>query len=154
MDKADIEKFISPTLIEGKRFVDDRGSLTFMNDLALNQFKRFYMVQNHSQGFIRAWHGHLKESKLFFPIEGAIQVGVAKLDSKGQPDRAVKALSYVLDSGTPSGLFIPAGFANGSKSLTPDAKILILSTSTLEESKGDDFRLSYDEWNIWDQDFR
>jgi dTDP-4-dehydrorhamnose 3,5-epimerase-like enzyme len=63
-------------------------------------------------------------------------------------------VSYVLDSSTPAGLFIPAGFANGSKSLTPKAKILILSTTTLEESKGDDFRLNYDEWNIWDEDFR
>jgi len=154
MDKINIEKFTSPTLIDGKRFVDDRGSLTFMNDLALNQFKRFYIVQNHRQGFIRAWHGHLKESKLFFPLEGTIQVGVAKLDSKGQPDRAANAVSYILDSSTPAGLFIPAGFANGSKSLTPKAKILILSTTTLEESKGDDFRLNYDEWNIWDEDFR
>ena len=154
MDKVNIEKFTSPTLIHGKKFVDDRGSLTFLNDLALNQFKRFYIVQNHRQGFIRAWHGHLKESKLFFPLEGTFQVGVAKLDSKAQPDKAVEAMSYVLDSSAPSGLFIPAGFANGSKSLTPAAKILILSTTTLEESKEDDFRLNYNEWNIWEENFR
>ena len=32
--------------------------------------------------------------------------------------------------------------------------IIFFSTSTLEESLGDDIRLSHDAYNIWDEDFR
>jgi dTDP-4-dehydrorhamnose 3,5-epimerase len=154
MDKIKIEILSEPTLIEGKKFVDDRGSLSFMNNVSLNQFERFYIMQNHRLGFVRAWHGHLKESKLFIPIEGAFKVGVARIDREGAPDKEFKPVSFVLDSCNSNGLYIPAGFANGSKSLTPGAKLLILSTTTLDQSKGDDFRFKFDQWDIWEEDFR
>jgi len=32
--------------------------------------------------------------------------------------------------------------------------VMFFSTSTLEESKGDDIRFPYDEWNIWQEDYR
>ena len=154
MDKINTKLLTGPTLIEGSRFVDDRGSLLFMNSLTLSDVKRFYLVENHRQGFVRAWHGHLKESKLFFPIEGAFQVGVARIDDKGNPLKESAAQKFILDSAKPVGLFIPAGFANGSKSLTENAKLLIFSSTSLDESKGDDYRIQYDYWNIWNEDFR
>jgi hypothetical protein len=52
-----------PTVISGGRATDDRGALGFINDLSLADFKRFYTVENHEVGFVRAWHGHLKEAK-------------------------------------------------------------------------------------------
>ena len=42
----------------GGRAIDDRGGLLFINDLDLSNYRRFYVVENHAQGFIRAWHGH------------------------------------------------------------------------------------------------
>ena len=41
-------------------------------------------------------------------------------------------------------------FANGFKTLTPDAKLMFFSTSTLEESQGDDIRFDAYYWNPWD----
>ena len=35
----------------------------FVNDFNFENVKRFYQVENHRQGFIRAWHGHKKEGK-------------------------------------------------------------------------------------------
>jgi dTDP-4-dehydrorhamnose 3,5-epimerase len=55
----------------------------------------------------------------------------------------------VLAAKKPSVLFIPAGYANGFMSLTADAQLMFFSTSTLEESKGDDIRYDARHWDIW-----
>jgi hypothetical protein len=39
-------------------------------------------------------------------------------------------------------------------SLRENTKIIFYSTSTLEESMGDDIRFKYDQWNIWEEDYR
>ena len=57
-----------PTLIKGGIAFDDRGSLSFVNSFDLGKYKRCYTVKNHTQGFIRAWHGHLNESKALMVI--------------------------------------------------------------------------------------
>ena len=52
--------------VEGGLFADDRGFLRFVNNFDFSQVKRFYQVENHSAGFIRAWHGHKKEKKFIY----------------------------------------------------------------------------------------
>ena len=61
---------------------------------------------------------------------------------------------FVLSSQTPKVLWIPPGHYNGFKSLEENTKILFFSTSTIEESLGDDIRESHDKWNIWEEDYR
>lgn len=51
---------------------------------------------------------------------------------------------FVLSSEKPSILYIPPGYANGFKTLTEDTILMFFSTSTLEESKGDDIRFDWD----------
>jgi dTDP-4-dehydrorhamnose 3,5-epimerase len=46
-------------------------------------------------------------------------------------------------------MYIPPGYANGAMTLTEDTRIMYFSTATLEESKTDDYRFSYDYWSIW-----
>lgn len=143
-----------PVLINGKRFTDDRGFLSFANDLDLYNFKRFYIVENHEQNFIRAWHGHLLESKVFFPIQGTFLIAVSKLSDTGEPAEGFYPEKFILSAENPTALKVPAGYTNGTKSLTPNAKLLVLSNKNLEESKNDDYRLPFDFWNIWESDFR
>jgi dTDP-4-dehydrorhamnose 3,5-epimerase-like enzyme len=144
----------SPELIVGKRFTDDRGTLQFINEIQLTQFKRFYLIENHNIGFVRAWHGHMLEGKAFIPVQGAFIVGVARLNSNAKPDHTFEPEKQVLDASSPSALLVPPGFANGLMSLTQGAKLMVLSTSTLEESMNDDYRFPYDLWNIWQIDYR
>jgi dTDP-4-dehydrorhamnose 3,5-epimerase-like enzyme len=139
----------TPFLVNGGRFVDDRGYLTFFNELDLKEFRRFYVIENHSKGFVRAWHGHLKEAKAFIPFQGAFLVGAARLTDPIKPAKDVEVFRHVLDSGNPKVFYIPKGYANGLMSLTESAKLLVLSTSSLEESQGDDYRLPHDYWDIW-----
>jgi dTDP-4-dehydrorhamnose 3,5-epimerase-like enzyme len=138
-----------PILIKGGIAVDDRGSVSFVNDFNFAGVKRFYMIENHRQGFIRAWHGHRNEGKYFFVVKGSALVCGVQVDNWETPSKDLKVHRFVLSETQPSILFLPAGYANGSLSLTRDAKILVLSTSTLQESLGDDIRFDAHYWNPW-----
>jgi|TARA_R100000081_G_C4707935_1_gene111220 dTDP-4-dehydrorhamnose 3,5-epimerase len=129
-------------IIDGGVAVDDRGQLSFVNDFNFENVKRFYMVENHEKGFIRAWHGHKKEGKYVYVPSGAILIGAVDLDTE-QVDR------FVLSSSKPQVLYIPPGYANGFMNLQDNTKVIFFSTSTLEESMGDDIRFEWDKWNIW-----
>ena len=61
---------------------------------------------------------------------------------------------YVLSSQSPRILFIPAGYANGFKTLEENTIILFFSTSDINASLKDDIRFPYDKWNIWEEDYR
>jgi len=134
-------------LINGDVSVDDRGSVRFVNDFNFNGVKRFYQVENHSKGFIRAWHGHKKEGKYVYVVNGSALVGIVNMETE-------EVNKFVLSSQTPKVLWIPPGYFNGFKSLEEGTKIIFFSTSTLEESLGDDIRMPHDKWDIWSEDYR
>jgi len=139
-----------PTIIEGNSIFDNRGSLTFVNKFNLKKIKRFYIIKNHNAKFIRAWHGHRIEEKFFFCIEGAFQLSCVKIDNFKKPNPKSKVFSWVLSSEKPQIIFIPKGYANGTMTLSKNTKILVFSSSSLEESKSDDYRYSWDHRNPWD----
>jgi dTDP-4-dehydrorhamnose 3,5-epimerase len=130
--------------------VDDRGALSFINDIEGFKVQRLYVIENHKNEFIRAWHGHEKEEKIFFPISGSFLLGAVKVEDFLNPTAAEVPRRFILSSQSPGAVYVPGGYANGLMNLTPDAKILVLSNSTLEESKKDDFRFSFDYWDIWE----
>jgi dTDP-4-dehydrorhamnose 3,5-epimerase len=136
--------------IPGGTAVDDRGKLNFINDLTLAGFKRFYLVQNHRQGFIRAWHGHKLEGKAVVAIQGSALVCGVKVDDWDTPSKDLPVSRQVLSSEKFGALWIPPGFANGFMSLSRDCILMFLSTSSLEESAGDDIRFPSRHWNPWD----
>lgn len=136
--------------ISGGTALDDRGKLNFINDLSFEGFKRFYLVQNHRQGFIRAWHGHKLEGKAVVAIKGSALVCVVKVDNWDSPSRELPVFRQVLSSEKFGALWIPPGYANGFMSLSKDCILMFLSTSSLEESAGDDIRFPSRHWNPWD----
>lgn len=136
-------------MIQGGLAVDDRGQVSFVNDFGFEGVKRFYMVSNHSADFVRAWHAHKKEAKYVMVVKGAAVVGAVEIDNWEHPSPDMKAERFVLSEKKPAVLFIPAGYANGFMSLTKDAQIIFFSTSTLDESLGDDFRYDARHWDIW-----
>lgn len=116
-------------------FGDDRGFFTAIN---FGQgTKRGYVIRNHRAGVIRAFHGHRKESKEFYVIRGSFKVICISMDVGEWKE-------FTLNERCTNSLKIPAGTYNGFVSLTNDAELLVISNSTFEESKGDDYRLPYD----------
>lgn len=138
-----------PRLIEGGLAVDDRGSLSFVNAFAFEGVRRFYMVANHRPGFVRAWHGHKREGKWVMAVDGAAIVCAVKIDDWNSPSKDVPVHRFVLSATKPAILQIPPGYANGFMTLTGAAKLLFLSSATLEESKHDDIRFDAHYWDPW-----
>jgi len=140
----------TPVVINGKVAVDDRGSLSFVNDFTFDRVKRFYLVNNHRAGFVRAWHAHRREAKYVLVVRGAALVCAVAIDNWDHPSRNAEVHRYTLSAALPSILFIPPGYANGFMSLTERTNIMFFSTSTIDESRGDDIRYDARYWNPWE----
>jgi dTDP-4-dehydrorhamnose 3,5-epimerase len=140
---------IEPSLTQGDIGIDDRGSISFVNDFRFEGVKRFYLVTNHRAGFVRAWHAHRKESKYVTVVQGAAVVAAVLIDDWDTPDQHARVHRHVLSATRPAVLFVPAGYANGFMSLTDDSKLIWFSTATIEESRGDDIRYDARYWNPW-----
>ena len=160
-----------PTRLHGDKVIDDRGSVTFINQFDFKNIKRFYTVRNHRAGFVRAWHGHKHEGKHVLVVQGTILVKLLDINSyinwmalgscqlpSGSPQYVIQKSinSVILSEQHPGILWIPPGFYNGFKTLTENAIIQFFSTSTLEESHGDDIRLAWDVFGkeIWEEEYR
>ncbi len=139
----------TPRLIEGGLAIDDRGEVSFVNDFDFTGVKRFYAVINHRPGLVRAWHAHRYETKYLFAIQGSALIGAVEIDNWQNTSTDAKVWRFILSAHKPAILEIPAGYANGFMSLTEDAKLIFFSTSTLEESVGDDIRYPARHWDIW-----
>jgi dTDP-4-dehydrorhamnose 3,5-epimerase-like enzyme len=146
---SETSKGAVPHVIEGGLGADDRGEVGFVNDFHFDGVKRFYTVANHRAGFVRAWHAHRRESKYVTVVQGAAVVAAVAVDNWESPSRDAAVHRYVLSAHKPSVVCIPAGYANGFMSLTDDARLVYFSTSTVEESRGDDVRFDAHYWDPW-----
>ena len=145
-----------PHVTKGGIAVDDRGSLRFVNDFDFAAVRRFYLVENHQQGFIRAWHGHAHEAKFAFVVSGSALFVAVRLE-EARADISVEGyFRAVLSAATPAILKIPGGYYNGFKTLEPNTRVMFFSDATLEQSKADDLRLPYEAVNtkIWEIPYR
>lgn len=135
----------TPRLIKGGIAVDDRGTLTFINDFNFKNVKRFYQVNNFSTNIIRAFHGHRNEAKYVFVPNGSILINTIPLhELEEKKELASNINRFVLSSINPSILYIPENYSHGFKALQNNTNIIFFSTSTLEDSKDDDIRHPFD----------
>ena len=146
---SDIGAESEPTLIPGELAVDDRGSVAFVNGANLAGFVRFYLVRNHTQKFVRAWHAHKHERKLVSVVSGAALVCCVRVDDWDDPSPGLEVHRYVMSAQKPTVLRVPPGFANGSMSLTSDTTICYFADSTIEDAGSDDFRYPARLWDPW-----
>ena len=149
MPSQDEKKEDIVRLIEGGLVVDDRGTVGFINEFNFSDVKRFYVVTNHRAGFVRAWHAHRHEAKYITVLRGAAVIGAVKIDDWTKPSRDKPVSRYVLSSNKPSAIYVPAGYANGFMTLVEDTILVFFSTTTVEESRGDDVRYDARYWDIW-----
>jgi dTDP-4-dehydrorhamnose 3,5-epimerase-like enzyme len=135
------------TKIQGAIHNDERGKLVFFNEFSMDVIKRFYEINPSNTSIIRAWQGHLIESKWFYCSEGSLVINLITLDEKGSLRPDLGAERFELESNTPLILKVPKGFASGFKALEEQSKLLVFSDATLETSKADDFRFPETHYN-------
>ena len=135
---------------EGGIAVDDRGSLSFVNGLNFKEVERMYKIDNVSKDVIRAFHGHMWETKWVYVPKGSIKLVV--FDIMGEP----VPIEFTLSEKKPCIVKIPLGYANGFRSLTDDTCVIFFSDRTVEQSKDDDIRYPYDMFGkeLWEIDNR
>lgn len=142
---------LKPLLIKGARHVDERGSITFVNDLDMSVIKRFYTITPASTSVVRAWQGHQKESKWFHALSGKFLVRLIQPDNWVSPSFKMFFLEFILDADDCEVLHIPRGYLNGFKAIEENSSLLIYSDKTLEQSIHDDFRFKPNYWFDWNE---
>ena len=134
---------VGPIAVDLFRFVDDRGILDQLFNLDLpNSFpfgvKRIYTTVSN-KGIIRGMHGHQREWKAFYVANGMVKFVVYKMGE--EPDLlGYETKTFVLSDAKPQLFILPPGYWHGYMSLTENARIIILSSASLEETKKDDHR--------------
>ena len=136
-------------LIDADIATDDRGELMFSNNFDMSKIKRFYQITNFKTPFVRAWHGHKYENKYIIVLKGAAMLAVVKINKWKNPNKNLKIEKFVLNDKKPKLLFIPGGHAHGFKTLKSDTRLMVFSTSTVKQSKKDDYRFQSNYWNPW-----
>jgi len=136
-----------PTIIKGGLAADDRGVVRFVNDFHFEGVKRFYVLENWQPGFVRAWHGHLHETKWVTVTCGAAKIGVAQIIGNGSqliPYVLTAPKFFILCAQQPAILCIPPGYANGSMALVERTQVSHFSSMTMDETASDDLRWDWD----------
>jgi dTDP-4-dehydrorhamnose 3,5-epimerase len=141
---------MDPIFFESNSNSDERGTVSFTNDLNLQKAIRTYKVENSQLKTVRAWHGHKVEEKWVNVEQGEFLVCVVKVDDFTSPSKDSEIQTFKM-SPKDGFLYIPPNFANGAMNLTEDNAIRYYSSSTLEESLNDDFRFESDYWDPWSQ---
>lgn len=142
-----IEKY-PVEIIQGEVGIDNRGTVRFVNDFNFPGVKRFYQVENYERGFIRAWHGHKKETKYVYVAKGSIMLGVISMDVIQRTTHTI-----ILNSIGPRICKISPNNYNGFKTLEEGTIVFFFSDTTIEEAADDDFRYPADYFNdifSWD----
>ena len=129
-------------LIEGNIHRDDRGCVRFVNDFNMKNVVRLYCIEP-KLGVVRAWQGHKKETKWFYAAKGSFVVKVINMNTR-------LLNQFILTDLESKVLEIPGGSYNGFEALEEGSVLMVFSDFTLEESKGDDFRLRLEEMR-WEE---
>jgi dTDP-4-dehydrorhamnose 3,5-epimerase-like enzyme len=71
---------MDPIFFESNSNSDERGTVSFTNDLNLQKAIRTYKVENSQLKTVRAWHGHKVEEKWVNVEQGEFLVCVVKVE--------------------------------------------------------------------------
>lgn len=135
-------------LIDGDTYKDTRGTLKFINDFDLKEIRRVYSIEPNDTDFIRAWQGHKEECKYFLVTQGSFTIGLVQVDNWDSPSKTIQPTYYKLEAENPKVLCVPGGYANGIKSNIMNSKLMVFSTSPLEEARHDEFRFLQNYWEF------
>ena len=69
-----LKRTVEPKTILGGKFIDDRGEISYFNEMDFGCIRRLYTVTHERQGVIRAWHYHEFENKFVYVASGTFLV--------------------------------------------------------------------------------
>ncbi len=114
-----------PALVQGGSHTDERGKLTFFNDVDLTAVKRFYIIEHPNTETVRAWQAHKTEQKWFHVIAGSFKMVIVQPDDWDNPSPNLATQEFILNVADNQVLHVPGNFATGFKALEPNSKMIV-----------------------------
>ena len=136
-------------LLDGGIFTDQRGQISYANDLDMNEVARFYVIHHSDTSVIRAWHAHQHEKKWFYVVRGSFTGAFVKIDDWEHPSLDLKPEVFHLSAQKSQVLCVPEGYANGFQAEEPDSILLVFSNKILSEAVHDSWRYDPHWWMVW-----
>lgn len=128
-----------PQIINGNFHSDDRGVLYYNNNYNASSIKRLYIIENKNTDLIRAWQGHKIEQRWFSAAKGSFEIKLIEVDNWVNPSKVLKQYVFTIGDDKFDVLHIPPGYISSIRSLTDDAKLLVMADYGLGEVK-DEYR--------------
>lgn len=138
-----IQDSMEPKIINGGRFSDVRGTITYNNDFDASVIKRVYTIQNSDTNFIRGWQGHKIEQRWFSAIVGVFRIKLIKIDNWDNPSKAIKPYVFTLQADKMDILYVPAGFISSIRALEENSLLLVMADYFVGKVK-DEYRFEKD----------
>jgi len=142
-------EFNHPELIKGNNHSDNRGTLSYFNDLDLTEVKRFYIIEHPETKIIRAWQGHKIEQKWFHILNGTFKMIIVKVDNWDHPSDTLNFKEYNLTAKENIVIHVPGGYATGFQANEAGSRLMVFSDKSLDDSKNDDYRFPKELWYKW-----
>jgi len=139
---------MEPKIIQGRKFSDHRGSISYVNDFSFKDIERFYIISNSLENPIRAWQGHKLDAKNFYCLSGSFNIRFVKIDNWENPSKDLTVETILVSEFDSKIVHIPAGYANAVESLEENSKLISFSTLPLSNVNEDDVRYPSDYWLI------
>lgn len=136
-------------IVEGGVFSDYRGKISHVNELNMDDIKRFYVIHHNSIEVVRAWHAHQFEKKWFYCLRGSFTLALVKIDNWESPSLELTPEVFHLSADDSKIICIPEGYANGLKAETEDSIMLVYSNKVLDEAVKDSWRYDANMWMNW-----
>lgn len=137
-----------PSLIKGGIHTDDRGQISFVNEMKFDKIERFYIISNSFEKPLRAWQGQKIEHKYFYCLHGEMKISFVKIDNWESPSKDLTVESVILNAKQSVILHIPNGYANAIQSLEIGSKLISFSTLALNRAVEDEIRFDSNMWKI------
>lgn len=137
-----------PTLLDGARFDDARGTLTCCNDCDLAELRRFYVLTHPDTATVRGWNAHRFEAKRFFCLRGGFEIALLPMRDFARPEAAGEPTTFRLEATHPRLLCAPAGYANAIKATEPGSILLVFSDKTLDGARDDNWKYPPETWPV------
>lgn len=132
-------------LIKGGIAKDHRGQIRFVNDFDMSEVKRFYIIKNIDTDLIRGWRAHRIEQRWFYPLSGAFEVKVIKIDDWEKPSPELDIETIVLKAEAHQLLHIPVGYGTALRALDENSELLVFADYGIDNAINDDY--------IWKLDY-
>ncbi|MCF6182106.1 WxcM-like domain-containing protein [Lutibacter sp.] len=136
-----------PKLILGGCYEDARGTIKYNNRFNASEIKRFYLIENKSLRFVRAWQGHKIEQRWFLVSKGSFKIQLIAIDNWEHPSKNLIPDTFFLNENQFDILHVPSGYVSSIQVLERESKLIVMANYLLGEIN-DEYRYDVTYFNI------